>query len=526
ATAPAVTYHGGDGGGQGWKNHALQWHVANPTFAAEGTIELYKDIVEEYRRIVCGSAAVRERNREIERAMDMAKNPHRYAAELLLSESAQQQQHHNPSQAGSSSEQIRELDEEEVEDAMDEVKEVEELEDDEEDEVADDEDEEELIEQNENELLSEIEAKGGLRRRDSGHGQSSSEMDIDDDVEYEEYPRAKRRGSEDEEMMSMDHSLQEQDQQDRVLAGFDPRRSRAAKRDPETMAMDYQLESSSRHRRGQRVRKIDRSSSSSESEQEKLILDMSLDKQPSQPMASLSPFHPLESRTLPPSSSSSGTNLMRSGSPALFAPLMTSSTRKTHENGAYGRSSRSSRTSLQRSNSSPGTVSSARIPSSRSRLGHSRSFDNSSSSSSSSNSAAPVPTPTQQLSTESPSSLASSSSPSLSEPSSSSTISTAPASTQLQQQTRSTGAEDLDFDLASACANTFASDLAYVLARVPGLGAHFHRFEQLAKLKLHVGWAKHAQSRGGNDVFVMSCSRLISLLAPLANTPLVSERGG
>ncbi|KAF9919584.1 hypothetical protein FBU30_010784 [Linnemannia zychae] len=84
--------------------------------------------------------------------------------------------------------------------------------------------------------------------------------------------------------------------------------------------------------------------------------------------------------------------------------------------------------------------------------------------------------------------------------------------------------EDLKFDIASACANTFASDLAYVLARVPSSGAHFHRFEQLGKLKLHVGWVKHARSRGENDIFVMSCSRLIGILAPLANTPLVSER--
>ncbi|KAI1319758.1 hypothetical protein EDD11_003143 [Mortierella claussenii] len=487
ATAPMATHHGVDGGGQGWKSHALQWHVANPTFAAEGTIELYREIVEEYRRVVCGSPAARERNREIERAMDMMKNPRRYSG-LAAPEP-------RPSQLMQSGQSGHIHRTEHVE-QIEEVEEVEEAEEDEDD------DEHDMIEQDENELLSEIEAKGGLRRRDSGHGQSSSEMDIDDDADEEV----------EDDMMAMDRQEQEQEQK---MGVTELERPRSSKRESESMAMDYQLEGSSRHRRGLRSRKMERSLSTGE--QERIIMDMAIDK-PSHPISSLSPLHPLETKDISASSSSSsssasGLGLMRSGSPVPFTPL-TPSTRKTRDSSLFGRS-KSSRTSLQRSHSSPGTIAAARM-SNRSHIGGARSFDHLASTT-----LAPSPISTAPASQDS---ALTDISPPVSPVTDSSTLpcSAVPSS----PQTRPTKAEDLDFDLASACANAFSSDLAFVLARVPGLGAHFHRFEQLAKLKLQVGWAKHAQSRGGNDVFVMSCSRLISLLAPLANTPLVSERSG
>ncbi|KAF9355593.1 hypothetical protein BGX26_006370 [Mortierella sp. AD094] len=490
ATAPVATNNGGDGGGQGWKSHALQWHVANPTFAAEGTIDLYKEIVEEYRRVVCGSAAARERDREIERAMDMMKNPHRYAEQSTTESQANQL-------IESEQEQSRDIEED------------------------DDEDEEEeehyIIEQDENELLSEIEAKGGLRRRDSGHAQSSSEMDIDEDIDDEE---------DDEDMMSANQRRQALEQEHKASSS-ELGRSRSVKREPETMAMDYQMESITRHRRGLRSRKLERSLSANEKEQ--LIMDMALDK-PYHPLASLAPFHPLETKVqTPPSptlpSSPSEMSLTRSGSPVPFTPSSSSSSssssRKSRENSSYSRS-KSSRSALQRSLSSPGSTSSARI-SNQSQSDSTHSLDSSPSSSPSSSSspstlsAEPInPSPSDDSAESGPITIAPTSDDS----------SMNVDSCFVQPQACPLRAEDLDFDLASACANTFASDLAFVLARVPGLGAHFHRFEQLAKLKLHVGWAKHAQSRGGNDVFVMSCSRLISLLAPLANTPLVSERGG
>ncbi|KAF9111645.1 hypothetical protein BGX27_004625 [Mortierella sp. AM989] len=486
-TAPIATNNGGEGGGQGWKSHALQWHVANPTFAAEGTIELYREIVEEYRRVVCGSPAARERNREIERAMDMMKNPHRYAEQT----------------AESQSHQLTELEQEaRGTEEVEEEEEDEEEEDDEEDEEEDD--EHSMVGQDENELLSEIEAKGGLRRRDSGHGQSSSEMDIDEDIDYDD----------DEDMMSVDHRRQAQEQEHKSNSS-ELGRSRSAKREPETMAMDYQMEYSTRNRRGPRSRKMERSLSADE--KERLIMDMSLDK-PYHPLASLAPFHPLETKTQTASSSSSstspaGVDLTHPSSPEPFTPV-TSSVRKGRESGSYIRS-KSSRSVLQRSLSSPGSTSGARI-SSGSQLDSSHSPDGSSSSTS-------LPTTPANTSTQS-----ANPSPSDLFTNDDNLAKTAPSDQDScsLQQSRPLRVEDMDFDLASACANTFASDLAFVLARVPGLGAHFHRFEQLSKLKLHVGWAKHAQSRGGNDVFVMSCSRLISLLAPLANTPLVSERGG
>lgn len=509
---PAPTHHGGDGGGQGWKGHALQWHVANPTFAAEGTLELYRDIVEEYRRVVCGSPASRERAREMELVMDRIKNPHRYASTESI-------------QGSDSSSQQFTADQRTEMEHMDHIKDIAE-EDEEEMEENDDggddieDDESDMIERDEGELLSEIEAKGGLRRRDSGHGQSSSDMDIDDDLDEDD------EEDEDEDMMGLDQ--QENHRRHRTTIngklgnGPNSGRSRnSSKREPETMSMDYQLEGASRHRRGLRNRKMERSYSASE--QERLIMDMALDK-PYHAMATLSPFHSIEAKEqLPPapsgsssassssSSSSSPTSsalgFTRSGSPAPFTPLAPP-TRKSREAMGYNRP-KSPRNALQRSHSSPGTTTAGvRIPTttnnnnnnnSRSQLGAGP-FDTSSSDSM----ATPAVSPLDNTTTTAPSSTSSS-------------------QTQLPRALR---AEDLDFDLASACANTFASDLAFVLARVPGLGAHFHRFEQLAKLKLHVGWAKHAQSRGGNDVFVMSCSRLIGLLAPLANTPLVSERGG
>ncbi|KAF8941004.1 hypothetical protein BGZ47_007514 [Haplosporangium gracile] len=505
---PAPTHHGGDGGGQGWKGHALQWHVANPTFAAEGTLELYRDVVEEYRRVVCGSPASRERAREMELVMDRIKNPHRYASTESI-------------QGPSSSSQQSAVDQRSEMEHMDQIKDIteedeEEMEgnDDEDDDIEDD--EADMIERDEGELLSEIEAKGGLRRRDSGHGQSSSDMDIDDDLDEDD------EEDEDEDMMGLnqqENNRRHHTTNDKMENEPNNGRSRnSSKREPETMAMDYQLEEESRHHRGLRNRKMERSYSTSE--QERLIMDMALDK-PYHAMASLSPFHLVESKGQQPpapsgsssassssSSSSSPTSsalgFTRSGSPAPFTPLAPS-TRKSRDAMGYSRP-KTPRNALQRSHSSPGTTTAGvRIPitinnNSRSQIG-----------------TGPLDIPSSESTTIPPASLLDNT---MTAPSSTS------SQTQSQQLPRALRAEDLEFDLASACANTFASDLAFVLARVPGLGAHFHRFEQLAKLKLHVGWAKHAQSRGGNDVFVMSCSRLIGLLAPLANTPLVSERGG
>lgn len=503
--APLVpTHHGGDGGGQGWKSHALQWHVANPTFAAEGTLELYRDVVEEYRRVVCGSPAARERAREMELVMDRIRNPHRYASADSI-------------QGSSSSLLQSAVDQRTDIERMDQIKDIAEEDEEnmEENDIGDDDiedDESDMIERDEGELLSEIEAKGGLRRRDSGHGQSSSDMDIDDDLDEDD------EEDEDEDMMGLDpqeaHRHRHTATGGKLENGASSGRSRnSGKREPETMTMDYLLEGASRHRRGLRNRKMERSYSASE--QERLIMEMALDK-PYHNMASLSPFYPIDSKgQLPPtpsgapssssasSSSSSSSSLQSStlgftrlGSPAPFTALAPS-IRKSRDAMGYSRP-KSPRNTLQRSHSSPGTATISNS-NSRTQLGAGP-LDTLSSST-----VAPSVSPLDNTTTASPNSS---------------------PQAQSQQLPRALRAEDLDFDLASACANTFASDLAFVLARVPGLGAHFHRFEQLAKLKLHVGWAKHAQSRGGNDVFVMSCSRLIGLLAPLANTPLVSERGG
>ncbi|KAF9304815.1 hypothetical protein BGZ74_000480 [Mortierella antarctica] len=452
ATAPAVTHPGGDGGGQGWKGHALQWHVANPTFAAEGTIEMYKDVVEEYRRMICGSRAAEERTRELERTMDMIKNPHRYidANETVEEPSQEQAESSKASEMETNDSMSQDGDEEEYEDEDD---------DDEEDEFEEAEEDEHAMVDDQDELLNEIEAKGGLRRRDSGHGQSSSEMDIDDDDDEDEDPVSRKV---DEEML-----------EDVLQAPFG-QRARPTKREPESMSMDYQLEGASRYQRGLRGRKMERSLSI---EQEQLIMDMAFDK-PYHAMGSLSPFHPLDSAPSTSSSSApSSSSSVRSDSPA---PKPSRTERKEGEMVQKTKSRALRELRLARAYQSSSTES---------------------------------PSPS-----EAPTS--SSEAPDLIPPEK-----TLPATTDSTTPT-STKGDELGFDLASACANTFASDLAFVLARVPGLGAHFHRFEQLTKLKLHVGWAKHAQSRGGNDVFVMSCSRLIGLLAPLANTPLVSERGG
>ncbi|KAF9951460.1 hypothetical protein BGZ70_000988 [Mortierella alpina] len=529
ATMPQVTHHGGDGGGQGWKGHALQWHVANPTFAAEGTIELYRDVVEEYRRVVCGSAAARERSREIERVMDMIKNPERYAD---ISAPASEMEHELAADtvSGAQSERIMDIEEE------DEGEDIESEEDDREDGYEDVDDDEEIVGRDTggeegDELLNEIEAKGGLRRRDSGHGQSSSEMDVDEDRDEEE------------SMMDLEPQghlqEQQQEQQPSSTKADNGTGKRVSKRESEPTAMDYQLEeegTSTRLRRGLRSRKSERSTSSSE--QERMIMDMALDKQYRAP-ASFAPLNIVEPGSLPPltSSSSSKATLLsaspsastssgvtRSGSPAPFSPMM----RKSRDCLAYGRS-KTPRGGLQRSHSSPGATMSTRSPKAShysgpapvqfaapsSAISAPSPLDIAESHTSSTSAPAPATTSTRQHSADDEV-------PSLNSSTSSCTHQQIPP----PPPSRPLRAEDLDFDLASACANTFASDLAFVLARVPGLGAHFHRFEQLAKLKLHVGWAKHAQSRGGNDVFVMSCSRLIGLLAPLANTPLVSERGG
>ncbi|KAF9962023.1 hypothetical protein BGZ72_000090 [Mortierella alpina] len=528
---PQVTHHGGDGGGQGWKGHALQWHVANPTFAAEGTIELYRDIVEEYRRVVCGSAAARERSREIERVMDMVKNPERYA-DISAPVSELERETAAESISGAQSERIMDIEEE------DEGEDIESEEDDREDGYEDVGEDDEFVARDTSgedgdEVLNEIEAKGGLRRRDSGHGQSSSEMDVDEDRDEEE------------SMMDLESQDliqdQQQEQQQRPMTKVDnDSGKRASKRESEPMAMEYQLEeegTSTRPRRGLRSRKSERSASSSE--QERMIMDMALDKQ-YKATASFAPLNIIEPRSLPPltASSSSKTTLLsaspscstssgvtRSGSPAPFSPMM----RKSRDCLAYGRS-KTPRGSLQRSHSSPGSTMSTRAPKASHQLSGPApvhlvapsstalapsNLDIADTQTSSTPTPAPATTSTRHHAVTGVPSL-----------SSSTTSSTHQQLTPPPPPSRPLRVEDLDFDLASACANTFASDLAFVLARVPGLGAHFHRFEQLAKLKLHVGWAKHAQSRGGNDVFVMSCSRLIGLLAPLANTPLVSERGG
>ncbi|KAG0079318.1 hypothetical protein BGZ93_007756 [Podila epicladia] len=454
ATVPAVTHAGGDGGGQGWKGHALQWHVANPTFAAEGTIEMYKDVVEEYRRMICGSRAAEERTRELERTMDMIKNPHRYIDAIeAAEESSQERAESNKTPEMEMNDSMsQDGDEEEYEDEDD---------DDEEDEFEEAEEDENEMLDDQDELLNEIEAKGGLRRRDSGHGQSSSEMDIDDDDDEEEDLVSRKV---DEDML-----------EDVLQVPFGEQ-ARPSKREPESMSMDYQLEGTSRYRRGLRSRKMERSLSS---EQEQLIMDMALDK-PYHAMGSLLPFHPLDS--VPSTSSSSApssSSSVRSDSPAP-KPSRTERMEGEMVHKTKSRALREQRLARANQVSSTESLSPSQAPTS-----------------------------------------SSSSTPDLI-----TSEKTLPASTDSTTTPISTKGDELGFDLASACANTFASDLAFVLARVPGLGAHFHRFEQLAKLKLHVGWAKHAQSRGGNDVFVMSCSRLIGLLAPLANTPLVSERGG
>ncbi|KAF9576502.1 hypothetical protein EC968_007980 [Mortierella alpina] len=522
---PQVTHHGGDGGGQGWKGHALQWHVANPTFAAEGTIELYRDIVEEYRRVVCGSVAARERSREIERVMDMIKNPERYA-DISAPASEQEDGMAADAVSGTQSERIMDIEEE------DEGEDVESEEDDRGDGYEDVDDDNEFVAKDTagedgDELLNEIEAKGGLRRRDSGHGQSSSEMDVDEDRDEEE------------SMMDLEPQDQQQEQQPSLSKGDKDTGKRASKRESEPMAMEYQLEdegTSTRLRRGLRNRKSERSTSASD--QERMIMDMALDKQYKAPV-SFAPSNLLEPRSLPPltSSSSSKASLLsaspsastssgvtRSGSPAPFSPMM----RKSRDCLAYGRS-KTSRGSLQRSHSSPGASMSARAPKASHYPGSAPlQFTGPSSAASAPSTMDIADTHTSSTSTPAPASTstrhhAPTAAPLLNSSTSSCTPQQLPPPPPPSRPLR---VEDLDFDLASACANTFASDLAFVLARVPGLGAHFHRFEQLAKLKLHVGWAKHAQSRGGNDVFVMSCSRLIGLLAPLANTPLVSERGG
>ncbi|KAG0203992.1 hypothetical protein BGX28_003920 [Mortierella sp. GBA30] len=526
AIAPQVTHYGGDGGGQGWKGHALQWHVANPTFAAEGTLELYKDVVEEYRRVVCGSAAARERTRELERAMNMVKGAERHAetpASTPVSErdtmTELREYSHVPMNGRQSEHMDIEEDEEEEVELVDEDENDSEGdsheegrdkgdEDDGDIEIDDEYEAQDMADHDEDELLSEIEAKGGLRRRDSGHGHSSSEMDVDEDVDEDERSIG---------MHHQDHQLVHQHLHTKV--DVDTCRP-PTKRMPKTMAMDYQLEeeeeeegSSTRQHRGIRNRKIERCPSIT---QERLIMDMALDKKyctlgPHVPLGPHEPNPTLSSSSLKsslmsasslstiPSASSS---LARSGSPAPFPPTL----RKSRDCSAYGRT-KLSRTVLQRSHSSPGTTMTSRLPKTAlqgSACAQSPTTSSTASASSPALNTCPRHTAdsTLHLGTNRPLASSSSSLP------------------------RPLCAEDLDFDLASECANTFASDLAFVLARVPGLGAHFHRFEQLAKLKLHVGWAKHAQSRGGNDVFVMSCSRLIGLLAPLANTPLVSERGG
>lgn len=413
---------------------------------------MYKDVVEEYRRMIYGSRAAEERTRELERTMDMIKNPHRYidANETVEEPSQEQAESSKASEMETNDSMSQDGDEEEYEDEDD---------DDEEDEFEEAEEDEHAMVDDQDELLNEIEAKGGLRRRDSGHGQSSSEMDIDDDDDEDEDPVSRKV---DEEML-----------EDVLQAPFG-QRARPTKREPESMSMDYQLEGASRYQRGLRGRKMERSLSI---EQEQLIMDMALDK-PYHAMGSLSPFHPLDSAPSTSSSSApSSSSSVRSDSPA---PKPSRTERKEGEMVQKTKSRALRELRLARANQSSSTES---------------------------------PSPS-----EAPTS--SSSAPDLIPPEK-----TLPATTDSTTPT-STKGDELGFDLASACANTFASDLAFVLARVPGLGAHFHRFEQLAKLKLHVGWAKHAQSRGGNDVFVMSCSRLIGLLAPLANTPLVSERGG
>ncbi|GJJ75243.1 hypothetical protein EMPS_07601 [Entomortierella parvispora] len=550
--APVAIQQGGDGGGQGWKGHALQWHVANPTFAAEGTIDLYRDVVEEYRRVVCGSAASRERSRQLEQTLDRIKNPHRYPALASPTFSSASESTFSQDSAAlsrrtseTSDDTALEGDTENMDEDDDEEEEEEEDSDCDydEDDVEEEEEEEdeshrvdlvqesgqEMIEQDQDLLLNEIEAKGGLRRRDSGHGQSSSEMDIDEDADDEldhedmvldsdmEPRRALTRASSSKSSRVASHNSSngESDPHQQPPSPRQQCRTKRTngKREPDTMAMDYELEGAvtSRQRRGglrsqtQHQQKMERSHSASE--QERIIMDMSLDK-PYHAMGShsLSPFHPLERPTSAGSSSSASSSSIPTSFPAFpfsSTPPLGPISMMVKER--LMRTKSSPRLALQRSLSSPGSADSTK-KSVASPL-----------SSSLSSSGSTTRLGQQETTPLSPSSCATSESPI------SNTVDTVSSTASSSGPLK---AEDLGFDLASACANTFASDLAFVLARVPGLGAHFHRFEQLAKLKLHVGWAKHAQSRGGNDVFVMSCSRLIAILAPLANTPLVSERGG
>ncbi|KAG0255854.1 hypothetical protein DFQ27_006027 [Actinomortierella ambigua] len=723
AGAQTTPQPGGDGGGQGWKNHALQWHVANPTFAAEGTIELYREVVEEYRRMVCGPPKtewVYELERTLNRPRQEREQEQRRREQQFLQQQhqqhQQQQQHHlhhhhqhqqrlihqqhcrhrlpspallptTPSsslregetsslpaaiaqgeplpsesegrnqctapvgddgdQEGVLNEDRHQMegshdlnewdvfedddDDEEDNSGGGNDEEEEEEEEEEEKELGTDEDETEpepllplveadqgepmleevqpignrsaeeetLVDREENEVLNEIEAKGGLRRRDSGHGQSTSEMDVDDEEEEEEEEGGEGEEEDDDGMQSLDEEMELLRRRQEILYAL-----RQQRRQMQQQIRQQRRYSSNDGRRQQQQqpmegistatqplrRRRSKSQSSLEKRQcgsagvdaETMIMDMALDR-PFHTMAPLSPLNPLP--PLPPSLSSSSSTMTLSDasqSTLTLSDASSSTVRKSSPHSSRKRSS--SRRSHSGSTMDSSTASSgsersdsARPPSSRrasSRRFHRHDIHPETSTTAEltpqPSTPAPLPSPLPSTSTSSMCQRhATMETPSSNQDSSSgSTSMIAPAKCELhhhhhnrhhhhhhphhhprhhhhphhhhhhhhhhhqtvtpapQQQKDEFDPQNLGFDLASACANTFASDLAFVLARVPGLGAHFHRFEQLSKLKLHVGWAKHAQSRGGNDVFVMSCSRLIALLAPLANTPLVSERGG
>ncbi|KAG0234520.1 hypothetical protein BGW41_001119 [Actinomortierella wolfii] len=618
---------GGDGGGQGWKNHALQWHVANPTFAAEGTIELYRDVVEEYRRMVCGPPKTeweyelertlrrpreqREREqrlREQQQCKDRLPTPVPPPSSSMESRSIwcpnpndplpsetewmHQQGDMTDADEGSDEEELLEEDNYQFE-GDDDFDDEEEETGDEDEELETDEDaneseqsmplvemrqspsmleeatsssanrmntDETFMDQEENEVLNEIEAKGGLRRRDSGHGQSTSEMDIDDDEEEEE---DKEEDDDDDGMQSLDEEMELLRQRQELLYALRQQRRklqqlmRQRRRHSSNERQQEQQPGQQQQQEQQRIGSVSTTSpplrrrrSKSQSNVEKwlcgpaavdaeaMIMDMALDR-PLHSMSPLSPLNPLPS-SLPPSSNSSSNSTL--GGATSASPDSRSLSNRCKQGSRKRLSSRRSQSGSVASATSSGSErSDISRPTSR-RISHRYYHRHSSAQSATSATTesptqlplpSPLPSPPasvnhhhqQGTTLETP--LAHQQQ-SVGEPS---TISGAESDVQQHQQSQSHNDDDFDphnlgFDLASACANTFASDLAFVLARVPGLGAHFHRFEQLSKLKLHVGWAKHAQSRGGNDVFVMSCSRLIALLAPLANTQLVSERGG
>ncbi|KAF9578174.1 hypothetical protein BGW38_006171, partial [Lunasporangiospora selenospora] len=340
----------GDGGGQGWKGHALQWHVANPTFAAEGTIELYRDVVEEYRRMICGSAAYREeRNRELVEqtlaALDRAKQS---PAQGLSGQQLQLQQlsertrssmtrpvpsmsNFEDEEEGDEGDDDQDLldnedyDEDGLEDGDDEDEEDED-EDEDSEEIEDADIEEfDLVDADE-ELRSKIEAKGGLRRRDSGHGQSSSEMDLDPE--------------ENEEMEAnfVDDGAEEvpEEESDR-MSGI--QYSKTANEFRQRFGLTRKNRSPSTHGK-------EGKQEAEEGDQEQTIMDMALDK-PYRISPGLRPLHPLDLTDKSTPGSASAASSSSSSSSSSSESSTSGSSRRVR------RSTCVARRRLQRSHSSP-----------------------------------------------------------------------------------------------------------------------------------------------------------------------------